>query len=82
VAIFRLIEVDKVFFLFKPLCYSFVYVLPRYILRKDVHFKRLIMFLIVSCITLPILRDSLDSTSLKDGINSYGDLVLSFLLVV
>ena len=81
-AIFRLIEYLRVFFLFKLLCYSFVYIVPRYILRKRVGLKRLVIFLVISCVTLPILRDSLDDANLKDSLNSYGDLILSFFLVV
>ena len=70
------------FFLLKALCYSFVYIVPRYILRKKVGLKRLVIFLVISCVTLPILRDNLSGTDAKNCLDGYGDLILSFFLVV
>jgi hypothetical protein len=51
-------------------------------LRKSVSAKGLIVFLIISCVMLPILRDNLNDTDVKNCLDGYGDLILSFLLMV
>jgi hypothetical protein len=71
------------YILIKIICYLFLYILPRKILRKSIRLKELVIFLFLALVTIPILRQVvMDNPEFLDAMNGYMDLIIAILVIL
>lgn len=71
------------YILIKIICYLFLYILPRKILRKSIRLKELVIFLFLALVTIPILRQVvMDNPEFLDVMNGYMDLIIAILVIL
>ena len=74
---------EIMYILIKIICYLFLYILPRKILRKSIRLKELFVFLFIALVTIPILRQAvMDNPEFLDAMNGYVDMIIAILIIL
>ena len=74
---------EIMYILIKIICYLFLYILPRKILRKSIRLRELFIFLFLALVTIPILCQAvIDNPEFLDAMNGYMDMIIAILVIL